>query len=103
MNIPDLTCIEQVWTILKNRIQSQIFINFEFTLNELKTISNLYLRNPETNFAIDFHNAFVTRFSTKVEMNLPYLAFMFTGYGINSLNYMTQEKIIIQSVSKKNF
>lgn len=82
---------------------ADIYINFEFTLNELKTISNLYLRNPETNFAIDFHNKLVTRFSTTVEMNLPYLAFMLTGYGINSLNFMTQEKIIIQSVAKKTF
>lgn len=80
---------------------ADIYVNLDSTLNELKRFSFLFQKPSEINLAFDFVQTLVRRFSTTVEMKLPFLSFFLTGYGLNCLKLPTYDKIIIMNIARK--
>ena len=80
---------------------ADIYLNLKFAFHQLFQISALYPKCLETNLSFDLYTSLFNRFTTTVQMNLPFLAFFLTGYGLKSLDNLEEKKSTILSIAKE--
>lgn len=76
---------------------ADVFPNYQKTLNQLKSINEIYPKDQNSNTCEETLNALLGRFSSTVKLPIPTLAFFLTGEGLRNIYQSKDDEMIIAS------